>query len=58
MKINIVNIWITINILLAAVMVYFVVTAGIGDSKTLVLIFITNLSALLFIALRKKMVRK
>ncbi|MCB9047369.1 MAG: hypothetical protein H6550_14640 [Chitinophagales bacterium] len=57
MKINLVTIWITVNILLAALMVYFVVTAGIGDSKTLFLIFLTNLSALLFIALRKKMVK-
>lgn len=58
MKINIVNIWITINIILAACMVYYVVTAGIGDSKTLVLIFLTNLSALLYIAFRKKLVGK
>ncbi len=57
MKFNLVNTWITINILLAACMVYFVITAGISDKRTLFLIFLTNLSALLFIALRKKMMK-
>ncbi len=49
------NIWITINILLAACMVLFVITKGISHSTTLLFIGLTNLSALLYLVLNKKL---
>lgn len=58
MKLTFKNIWITINILLAASMVLFVITKGISHSTTLLFIGLTNLSALLYLALNKKLFKR
>lgn len=58
MKLTLKNIWITINILLAACMVFFVATRGVSHSTTLLFIGLTNLSALLYLTLNKKLFKQ
>lgn len=58
MKLSLKNIWITINILLAVCMVYFVAAKGVLHSTTLLFIGLTNLSALLYLALNKKLFKE
>lgn len=54
MNTTIKNIWMTINILLAAAMILFVVTKGVSHSTTLLFIGLTNLSALLYMVLNRR----
>lgn len=50
--------WITINILLAAAMVYLAITLGVSNKTTLIVIAVCNLSNITFLMVQRGFMKK